>query len=103
MITGFIPVSCIALNVFHFLPLHFTVFFIAMHAFMLVLFSGIKYERIGKIALRGWISGLVAVMLYDCARVPFILQDGMTLFLKLATGFYSRKELISGWVICGDI
>lgn len=73
IVTGFIPVSCIALHVMEIVSLHQTAVFVTVPAFLLLVFVGLKHNRIGKLALKGWLAGIIAVALYDIARVPFIL------------------------------
>ncbi|MBK7883102.1 MAG: hypothetical protein IPJ81_04320 [Chitinophagaceae bacterium] len=98
IITGFIPVTCIALNVMQFIPLHQTAFFVAIPGFLLILCLGLKYTEDGKTALKGWLAGIIAVALYDLARLFFILGAGWDDFVPHIGDWILNKEGHNGLI-----
>lgn len=70
---GLLPVSSIALHCAGFISLPNCLFFLIVPAFVAAIMGGIINRRIFKLAFRGWVSGIIAVALYDVSRVPFII------------------------------
>ncbi len=91
IIVGFIPVSCIALNVLQFIPLHQTAFSLAIPGFLFILFLGLRYPAEGNIALKGWLAGIAAVALYDVARLPFILAGWENFIPKIGDWILNKE------------
>lgn len=95
IITGFVPVSCIAINVLEIIPLHQTSIIITLPLMLLAIIVGILNREVGKKALRGWICGVLAVCLYDVSRIPFILS-GWEDFIPKIGDWILNKEGTSG-------
>lgn len=73
ILAGFMPVSSIALHCIGVLPLQHCLFFLVVPMFAGMFLLGLLTPGMTRVAARGWIAGVVAVALYDCSRVPFIL------------------------------
>jgi len=72
ILIGFIPVGCIALHVLELLPLSTTAYTLALPGLILVFIAGFLDNSVKKLALRGWLIGVIAVAFYDCSRIPFV-------------------------------
>ncbi|TMC87891.1 MAG: hypothetical protein E6J22_16690 [Chloroflexi bacterium] len=70
---GFSPITALAIAIMGLLPLSITTLSLVLPATMLGVALALLFPRYGKLALQGLIIGLIAVFLYDCMRVPFIL------------------------------
>lgn len=71
-IAGLLPVSSIALHCAGFLSLSNCLTFLVIPAIVFALMTSVINARILKLALFGWVSGVVAVAVYDLSRIPFI-------------------------------
>jgi hypothetical protein len=72
-VIGFSPITALAVAILGLLPLPITTLTIVLPATVLGIFLALRFTAYGKLALQGLILGLIAVFLYDCMRVPFIL------------------------------
>lgn len=70
---GFSPITALAVAIIGLLPLSITTLSLVLPATVLGIVLALRFPRYGKLALRGLIIGLIAVFLYDCMRVPFII------------------------------
>ena len=70
---GFSPITALAVAIIGLLPLSITTLSLVLPATVLGVVLALRLPRYGKLALRGLIIGLIAVFLYDCMRVPFII------------------------------
>lgn len=91
-ITGFFPVLSIVLHCLGLITLQVCLFSIILPAFSFVIAAGIKIPVIGKIILKGWIAGIVAVALYDLSRVPFILSGWSDFIPKIGAWLTNTNE-----------
>lgn len=73
ILAGILPVTSIALHCAEIITLKNALWFLIIPTFFFALASGAIDRRLLKLALRGWIAGIIAVALYDLSRVPFIL------------------------------
>jgi hypothetical protein len=89
--TGFMAISAIAIHIIGIIPLSFSAPFIVMPAFLLMLLLGIKMPKIGKPALHGWVAGVIAVTIYDCSRIPFMMA-----------GWDDFIPMIGNWIFAED-
>jgi hypothetical protein len=71
---GFSPITALAFAIMGVLPLGATTLLFVLPATAAGIGLGIGFPGYGKLALKGLAIGLVAVFLYDCMRVPFILS-----------------------------
>jgi len=97
ILTGFLPVTCIALHVSQIIALDFSSVFIVIPGIIFLIFLGLKYPQEGKLIIRGWLIGLLAVLLYDCSRVPFIFA-GWNDFVPHIGDWMLNKKDVSGWI-----
>jgi len=70
---GFSPITALAIAIMGLLPLSITTLSLVLPATMLGVALALLFPGYGKLALQGLIIGLIAVFLYDCMRVPFII------------------------------
>lgn len=70
---GFSPITALALAIIGILPLATLALIIVWPSVVLGIVLACLFPRYGKLALKGLVIGLIAVFLYDCTRVPFIL------------------------------
>ncbi|HYG50735.1 MAG TPA: hypothetical protein VD905_07515, partial [Flavobacteriales bacterium] len=73
-------------------PLQVCLFSIILPAFATVIIAGIKIPVIGKVILKGWLAGIVAVALYDLSRVPFIINGWSDFIPKIGAWLTNTHE-----------
>src|SRR6516164_4037643 len=71
---GFSPITALALAIIGVLPLSAGTLLIVLPATLLGISLTLWFPAYAKLALKGLLAGLIAVFLYDCMRVPFILS-----------------------------
>src|SRR5207302_2164634 len=70
---GFSPITALAMATIGLLPLYVAALIIVVPSVVLGIGLAFLFPNYGKLALKGLFIGLIAVFLYDCMRVPFIL------------------------------
>ena len=70
---GFSPITALAIAIISVLPLPVTTLSFVLPAALLGTGLALRFPAYGKLALKGLMIGLVAVFLYDCMRMPFIM------------------------------
>ncbi len=70
---GFSPITALAIAIIGFLPLSVTALIMVVPSVVLGIGLAFMFPYYGKLAIKGLFIGLIAVLLYDCMRVPFIL------------------------------
>jgi hypothetical protein len=70
---GFAPITSLALALFGFVPLPVATVVLVLPAAGLAVALGVRYPDFGRLALRGYALGLLAVLVYDLSRVPGIV------------------------------
>src|SRR5439155_24781830 len=70
---GFSPITALAIAIIGVLPLSVSTLLIVVPATLLGIGLALWFPVYGKLVLKGLLIGLIAVFLYDCMRVPFIL------------------------------
>ena len=88
---GLLPVSSIALHCAGFLPLSNCLWFLVIPAFAFAIAISAINMRVLKLAAYGWVSGIIAVTLYDISRVPFILA-GWADFIPHITSWLTGND-----------
>ncbi len=73
-VIGFSPISALAIAIIGILPLAVSTLLIVLPATLLVIGLALRFPAYRKLALKGLLIGLIAVFLYDCMRVPFIIS-----------------------------
>jgi hypothetical protein len=72
-VIGFSPITALATAVIGILPLSTATLVMVWPCVLLGAVLAFLFPLYGRLVLRGLLIGLVAVFLYDCMRVPFIL------------------------------
>ena len=70
---GFSPITALAIAIIGFLPLYITALILVLPSVVLGIGLAFMFPYYGKLALKGLLIGLIAVFLYDCMRIPFII------------------------------
>lgn len=70
---GFSPITALAIAIIGWLPLDVGALLMVAPTAVLGLALAFLFPPYGKLALKGLTIGLIAVFLYDCMRVPFII------------------------------
>ncbi len=71
---GFSPITALAIAIIGFFPLYVAALVMVVPSVVLGIgLAFFMFPNYGKLALKGLLIGLIAVFLYDCMRVPFIL------------------------------
>lgn len=95
---GFSPITALAIAIFGVLPLPVTTLLIVLPATLLGIGLALWFPSYGKLALKGLLIGLIAVFLYDCMRVPFILTGIWGDFIpKINMWLFNTSQ--SNWVV----
>jgi hypothetical protein len=89
LFAGFLPVTAIVIHCLGLLPLRMNLHLLILPAAMLLCCLSLREQKLGRIAVRGWISGVIAVALYDLSRVPFIV-NGWTDFIPKIGGWLNE-------------
>lgn len=72
-VVGFAPISALALSILGLLPLYVGALLFVLPAVTLGVGLSLQYSEYGKLAGQGLLTGIVAVLLYDCTRIPFVI------------------------------
>lgn len=83
MAVGFVPIGCLCAALFGILPLQLGALFVALPCCVLAVAVGIRYPRAGGLALRGLIAGILATMVYDVARLSFVMAGAWGDFIPV--------------------
>jgi len=71
---GFSPITALALAIMGLIPLGISTLLFVVPSTVVGIGLALWFPHYGKLAFKGLLIGLVAVFLYDCMRVPFILS-----------------------------
>lgn len=103
---GLLPVTCIALHCAGIIALRNALWFLILPAGALAIATSAIDRKLLQLVFRGWISGIVAVTLYDVSRVPFILagwEDFIPHITSWLTGSDDHAYLIGyAWRYAGN-
>lgn len=91
-LAGLLPVTSIAFHCSGILSLSDSFCFLILPAVIIVLVVGIFDRKLMKLTARGWISGVIAVLLYDLSRVPFILAGWADFIPHISTWLSDSNE-----------
>ncbi len=97
ILAGFMPVSSIALHCIGVLPLQLCLFFLVVPMFAGMFLLGMLEPGMTRVAARGWVAGVIAVALYDCSRLPFMLY-GWGDFIPKIGAWLLDTEHPGAWV-----
>lgn len=73
MLGGFFPITAIAASVLGFAALQTSAVFCVLPAYLAILLAALSDHKAGKIVLTSWLFGIIAVSIYDCSRIPFMI------------------------------
>src|SRR5215212_7168907 len=71
---GFVPIGCLCLALFGWLPLPLGTRAIVLPAIALALGVSLYVPSLGRLALRGLLAGMLATAIYDLLRFGFVLS-----------------------------
>ncbi len=95
---GFSPITALAIAIIGLLPLDITALIMVVPCVVLGIGLAFIFPSYGKLALKGLLIGLIAVFLYDCMRVPFILAGIWGDFIpKISTWLLNTSQ--PNWVV----
>lgn len=69
---GFSPIAALCLALFSFVPLHLSAKFVVLPAMAFGLYLGFKHRYWGRLALAGFLAGVVATGAYDVLRLSLV-------------------------------
>jgi hypothetical protein len=90
--TGFLPVSSIVLHCLGLISLPVCLGFLILPMFTNLMLIGYRIPALGKIALKGFAAGIIAVAFYDLSRLPFILSGWSDFIPKIGGWVTSTNE-----------
>jgi len=91
-IAGFTPIACLTLAIFELVPLHVTSLVLALPAYVVAIVAGARHRRYGRLAVRGFAIALIAVLLYDATRVPWIVTHFWSDFIPNIGAMVLNRE-----------
>ncbi len=89
---GFSSVGSISLTMFELgsLPIFFSMWVVP--SILIICILGLAYPQLGKLCLKGWLAGLIAVLLYDVSRIPFMLAGWDDFIPKIGVWLLERES-----------
>jgi hypothetical protein len=72
LVVGYAAITCLAAAYAEKIPLPITASLIVIPAAGIIFNMGMRYPAWGRRALVGWISGIVATIIYDCLRLALV-------------------------------
>lgn len=95
---GMAPIGALSLSIFGLWTLPTGALVLVLPAIVSSLLIGLLYPAFGHLALKGFCFGVIAVTLYDCTRIPFIVTGIWGDFIpKIGGWLLSRAE--PHWVL----
>lgn len=70
---GFLPVLSIVFHCLGLISLPVCLAALILPSYLLMLWVGFRLPAVGRAAMAGFVAGIIAVSLYDCSRMPFLL------------------------------
>lgn len=90
---GMAPIGALSLSIFGIWTLPIGALVLVIPAIVSSLLIGLFYPAYGRLALKGFCFGVIAVTLYDCTRIPFIVTGIWGDFIpKIGGWLLSRAE-----------
>ncbi len=90
---GMAPIGALSLSIFGVWTLPTGALALVVPAIVSSLLVGIRYPTYGRLALKGFCFGVIAVTLYDCTRIPFIVTGLWADFIpKIGGWLLSQSE-----------
>lgn len=79
---GLSPLTTLALSLIEVVPLYYGALFGVLPLLVCAGGLGVRVPSVGQCAVQGGLIGLLAVFLYDCTRIPFLLLGGWPDFIS---------------------
>jgi hypothetical protein len=89
---GFAPITALALALMGICTLSFATLIIVIPALLIALALSCYHRGSGKLMLRGYLMGIIAVACYDCVRIPFTMVGWMDDFIPKIGGMLMGDE-----------
>ncbi len=83
---GFAPITALALSLMGIFTLPFASLLLVIPALGIATALSCYRPRHGRLMLRGYLMGIIAVTCYDCVRIPFIMAGWMDDFIPKIGG-----------------
>jgi hypothetical protein len=85
---GFVPIGSLCIALFGVIPLHLSAKFAVLPMLGFVIWLGLRYPQLGRLALLGFLAGMIATGVYDMVRFTFVwtfaLSDPIPVIGRLA-------------------
>jgi len=95
---GFSPITALAIAIIGIRPLYITALIMVVPSVVLGIALAFIFPSYGKLALKGLLIGLIAVFLYDCMRIPFIIAGIWGDFIpKISTWLLNTSQ--PNWLV----
>lgn len=94
---GMAPIMALCGSIFNIVPLHVSFRFLVLPAYALAVVTALLYWNVGKIALLGMVSGIIAVFLYDLTRWPWVVTGLWGDFIPTIGAWMFDKQ-DNGWM-----
>lgn len=95
---GFVPITTLALALLEVVPLHESGPVLVSGAISIGFFVAVVEPRVRVPVARGFLGGLVAVLIYDCTRLPFVILGGWPDFIpEIGVWLYNDPDT-AWWV-----
>lgn len=95
---GFTPITTLALALFGVVPLHLSAPATIGFALVTGLILAARCPCLRKPAGQGLVTGLIAVIIYDCTRLPFVFFGGWPDFIpKIGGWLVNQPEVHWSW------
>lgn len=93
-IIGFSPIVSLSLSAFTVLPLHYSGPLIILPIIGLILFLCGRYRSIAELFLKGVLTGIIAVIIYDAFRLPFVFSGHFKDFIpKIGNYLFNTTDI----------
>ncbi len=92
LVAGLLPVSSIALHCAEIITLKNALLFLVLPAITVALATSAIDQKLLQLVFRGWISGIVAVAVYDLSRIPFVYAGWEDFIPHISAWLTDSKE-----------
>ena len=97
VMVGMAPITALCASIFNIVPLHISFQFLVLPAYVLAVVTALLYWNVGKVALLGMVSGIIAVLLYDLTRWPWVVTGLWGDFIPtIGAWMFDKQE--NGWM-----
>lgn len=78
---GFAPIGSLCIALFGIVPLYISARFLVLPAAALIVALGLRYRALGRLALLGFIAGVIATATYDLVRLSLVASGRWSDFI----------------------